>query len=222
MATTKPSLLQANKRHTDKRLAQPNCAVLSLAVSNLLVWGRLQLFAQEWKKIKASSKAMQTIVEGLTLHFTSKELKQKTRRQIRFNSEEELAITEEVEEMINKKAATYTMETDIYQTKAFTQPKTDGGYRLILNLKPLNNYIETKRFKMESLKTAIDSLEQDNWFVKVDIKDAYLHVPVNKSSQRYLCFQWKGQTIQFQAMPFGLNIAPRVFTKLMKPVLQHL
>ena len=56
----------------------------------------------------------------------------------------------------------------------------------------------------------------------IDLKDAYLSVHVHKSSQKYLCFQWRNRCYAFLGLPFGLNTAPRVFTKLLKPVAGYL
>ena len=39
---------------------------------------------------------------------------------------------------------------------------------------------------------------------------------------RYIRLNILGETFRFSAMCFGLNIAPRVFTKLMEPVAAHL
>ena len=47
-----------------------------------------------------------------------------------------------------------------------------------------------------------------------DLKDAYLSVKAHKSSQKYLCFQWGNRCYAFQGLSFGLNTAPKVFTKL--------
>ena len=58
--------------------------------------------------------------------------------------------------------------------------------------------------------------------VKLDLKDAYLTVGVHPESQKFLRFVWLGQTYQFLALPFGLNTAPRIFTKLLKPVVAYL
>ena len=56
----------------------------------------------------------------------------------------------------------------------------------------------------------------------IDLKDAYLSVHVHKSSQTYLCFQWRNRCHAFLGLPFGLNTAPRVFTKLLKPIAAYL
>ena len=56
----------------------------------------------------------------------------------------------------------------------------------------------------------------------MDLKDAYLSVAVHPDYQKYLRFVWKNQAFQFKALPFSLNIALRVFTKLLKPVVAFL
>ena len=63
-----------------------------------------------------------------------------------------------------------------------------------------------------------DLLKKGDFLVKIDLKDAYLTVPIWKNHQKYLRFLWKGSMLEFGCLPFGLATAPRVFTKLMKPV----
>lgn len=57
---------------------------------------------------------------------------------------------------------------------------------------------------------------------KIDLKDAYLTVPIHREDRRFLRFSWKGERLQFTSLPFGLATAPRTFTKLLKPVAEHL
>ena len=38
------------------------------------------------------------------------------------------------------------------------------------------------------------------------------------SSQKFLRFLWQNKAFQFSSLPFGLNIAPSLFTRLVKPV----
>jgi len=54
--------------------------------------------------------------------------------------------------------------------------------------------------------------------IYTDLKDAYLSVPVHESSGKFLHFFWKGTCYQFKALPFDLCSAPRIFTKVLKPV----
>ena len=65
-------------------------------------------------------------------------------------------------------------------------------------------------------------LEQNHWMGKVDLKDAYLTVPIHHSHTGYLKFLWKGKAYKFLCLPFGLASAPRTFTKILKPVANFL
>lgn len=55
--------------------------------------------------------------------------------------------------------------------------------------------------------------------VSVDLKDAYLAVPIAEVHRKYLHFNWRSQTYEFQCLSFGLLSTPRVFTKIMRPVM---
>ncbi|KAM4027625.1 uncharacterized protein ACNLHF_023307 isoform 1-T1 [Anomaloglossus baeobatrachus] len=71
---------------------------------------------------------------------------------------------------------------------------------------------------MESLRSVIASMTQGDFLASIDIRDAYLHVPIAVSHQRWLRFAIGEEHFQFVALPFGLATAPRVFTKVMAAV----
>ncbi|KAM4037388.1 ELMO domain-containing protein 3 isoform 1-T2 [Anomaloglossus baeobatrachus] len=71
---------------------------------------------------------------------------------------------------------------------------------------------------MESLRSVIASMSQGDFLASIDIKDAYLHVPIAPEHQRFLRFAIGDEHLQFVALPFGLATAPRVFTKVMASV----
>ena len=52
----------------------------------------------------------------------------------------------------------------------------------------------------------------------IDLKEAYLQVPVHPDSRRFLRFVAQGNVYQFSAICFGLSTAPQVFTRVMAPV----
>ena len=56
----------------------------------------------------------------------------------------------------------------------------------------------------------------------IDLKDAYYSVPIDEQNKQFLCFMWDRQLWQFDCLPNGLALAPRKFTKLLKPVFAHL
>jgi len=94
--------------------------------------------------------------------------------------------------------------------------------RPVINLKALNQWVETPYSKLEGLTSLRDLLKQGDWLIKVDLKDAYLTVPIHPDHQCYLHFTVEGTDYQFTCLPFGLVCAPWVFTKIMKAVVTSL
>lgn len=44
---------------------------------------------------------------------------------------------------------------------------------------------------MENLDTVRSLLRKGDWLAKIDLKDAYLTVPINSSHGKFLRFQWQ-------------------------------
>ncbi|CAL4125115.1 unnamed protein product [Meganyctiphanes norvegica] len=108
-----------------------------------------------------------------------------------------------------------------WQSRLFTVPKKDAQEdRLILDLSILNSFIHCPHFKMLTMKEVKLLLPKDYWTVSIDLKDGYWHVGISKTKRPYLGFRYRNQDWQFRAMPFGLNIAPRMFTKVIAHVVK--
>ena len=104
----------------------------------------------------------------------------------------------------------------------FTVPKKGGERHPIVNLKGLNRFIPHIHFKMEGTQSLRDIVLPGDFMIKLDLKDAYFSIPIHPSHWKFLTFRWKQTFFQFTCLPFGLSSAPRVFTKVMKPVITYL
>ena len=91
----------------------------------------------------------------------------------------------------------------------------------MINLKDLNQFLDFHHFKIESSKTAKDLIQEGDWMI-IDLKEAYLSVLVTPDHQRYFFFLWDGKCYVYCVLPFGLDPAPRVFTKITKPILVYI
>ena len=100
----------------------------------------------------------------------------------------------------------------------FLVPKKDGDQRPAVNLKALNNFVQTPHFKMEGIHTLKNLLRAGDWLTKVDLKDAYFAIPIHPEHRKYLRFSMADKLYQFTCLPFGLAWAPWVFTKTLRPV----
>ena len=75
---------------------------------------------------------------------------------------------------------------------------------------------------MENIGTVKEMIRQDCFMASIDLTDAYHSVPIAKVHQKYLKISWKGQLYQYCSLALGLSSAPRIITKLLKPVLAKL
>ena len=66
-----------------------------------------------------------------------------TKRQIVFNAQEELLMTQEIEKLLNKEVINEIDKSEVkYLSTIFLRPKRDDSYRLILNLRKLNDFVD--------------------------------------------------------------------------------
>ena len=104
----------------------------------------------------------------------------------------------------------------------FVIPKKSGELRVILNLKKINLFIAVQHFRMETLKVILLELCSRDWAVSIDLKDAYLHVPIHPQSRRFLGFRYHDKTYTYKVIPFGLKDSPWVFSRIFATVIGHL
>ncbi len=141
-----------------------------------------------------------------------------------------LALWDEVLSLLAKRAVeTVDLSRDqgAFYSHYFLATKRTGGFCPILNLHGLNLFNRVAKFCMETLTSILQGLHKGWWMVSLDLKDAYLHVPIHPSHWRYLRFALRspaGELIvyQWKVLPFGLATAPRAFTKLLAPLAAHL
>lgn len=51
----------------------------------------------------------------------------------------------------------------------FVVPKSSGGWRPIVNVKGLNQFIPHQHFKMEGVNTVRHAVRQGDWLAKIDL-----------------------------------------------------
>src|SRR4029434_8939827 len=134
-------------------------------------------------------------------------------------------LREEIVSLLKKEAISIVppeKEASGFYSRYFLVPKKDGNYRPILDLRVLNKALLPLRLRMLTPRTLVQFIRPNDWFVKIDLKDAYFHIPIHHRHRRYLRFAFGGIAYQFNALPFGLSLAPRVFTKCVKAAIAPL
>lgn len=71
---------------------------------------------------------------------------------------------------------------------SFLVSKKNGDWRAILELKWLNRFIKKRKFKMETWRSIVASLQRGDYLTSVDLTEAYLHIPILEKHRKYLRF----------------------------------
>ena len=101
----------------------------------------------------------------------------------------------------------------------------DGSvkYRMILNMKKLNKeFVELIHHKINTLNTCLDLMEPGRYMASIDLSNAFHTIPIHQDYTKYLKFRIGHQTYKYLVLPMGFRDSPRLFSKILKPVLSHL
>ena len=108
------------------------------------------------------------------------------------------------------------------RSSIYTVPKKNGKRRAVINLRWVNSHIRKQHFKMTTMKDVKAAITPGCWMASIDLSDCFWGLPVNKQHQRFLAFDWEGDTYAFQVLPFGLGPSPWFITKLYRHAVEHL
>ena len=106
-----------------------------------------------------------------------------------------------------------------FYSRLFLVEKATGGWRPVIDLSHLNDFVQLTPFKMETVTSVLLSVREGDFLASLYLKDAYFQIPIHGSSRKLLRFMSEGTVYQFRALCFGLSTAPQVFTRVFTAVL---
>ncbi|WAR05312.1 hypothetical protein MAR_020681 [Mya arenaria] len=183
--------------------------------------GKTQKYLHKWKRVTNDRWILHTIC-GYRIELASNPYQTSTPKPIKFSDIENNQLQTEIYRLLDCdiiERVPFHSEPDEYVSNIFYRPKKDGKIRVILNLKHFNvDFMEHTHFKMETLRNAVNAMTKNCYFGSVDLSEAFFSIAVRSEDRKFFRFWFNGKKYQFQALVMGLTSAPRVFTKIMKPV----
>ena len=129
------------------------------------------------------------------------------------------ALRQEVEAMLAKGALEIARDPGPgFYSRLFLVEKATGGWRPVIDLSHLNDFVQLTPFKMETVASVLLFVREGDFLASLDLKDAYFQIPIHGSSRKLLRFMSEGTVYQFKALCFGLSTAPQVFTRVFAAV----
>ena len=176
---------------------------------------------QAWENIGCNTVVLDWIKNGVKIPFVSSPPDFQLRNH-RLTFTQTAFIKQELERLLSLR---YIVKLDTkpkYISPIGCVPKKTKGFRLIVDFRHLNSYCSSSSFKQEDIKHVAEIIEPKDKLSSIDIKDGFYHIPVDKSYQEYLSFEFNNNFYSFTVCPFGLCLSPYFFSKTLRPVVTYL
>ena len=127
-----------------------------------------------WRRI-TSDKNLIDYVPGVIISFEEGLVHcQAHYRPSTYYVQEKLLVCKEIKTLSEKGVIKHSHhEPGEFISTIFLRPKSDGTYRMILNLKEVNKSVEHHHFKMDTLDTVTKMIKPGCYMASVELKDAY-------------------------------------------------
>lgn len=119
----------------------------------------------------------------------------------------------ELDELLAADKIEPTAPTDLYCIPFVVPKKTAPFFRMVINFKPINNHIDCPNSEFIPIQRLLAGLQHSTIFSTLDLKSAFLQIPLASSSRQYTTFRTRFGYFRYKVLPFGLNISPEVFNR---------
>ena len=103
-----------------------------------------------------------------------------------------------------------------YNAPILLVKKSNGGHRLVSDLRLLNSKIKDDKFPQSFAGDAIDQLAGCEIFSTLDLLSSFHQVPLDESSRPYTAFSANNSLYQYQVTPMGLRTASSALNRALQ------
>jgi len=195
----------------------------------VVVVGRLEKQAAEWRALGAPRVVMEWIDHGVELQLQgnpvedgrsfpltesqSKWLDVEIARLLEVGAIEHLGW----DQGLSRKPPGAVLSAPVF----LVHKKGPKKWRLVIDLRRLNSVLEDRPCKYEGIGTLARMAGRGWWMITFDLAQGYHHVLMADSAKGWMAFRVHGQWYRYKVLPFGLKWSPWIFTKLTRVMLRH-
>ena len=183
--------------------------------------GDLYSHLPQWRRIGAPTHVLSWIANGVSInaenvpgrHFSN---------QVKFGPQA-LFVAQEIKDLVACGALRSVINPPSVVSPLKTVPKKgEKKYRLITDLRFLNQFCKVPKFSNEDIRTVFDIIEPGDLMITLDLKSAFQHISICDSDQDLLGISFRNKYYVWQVLPFGSTVSPYYCHKLLRPVIQYL
>ena len=131
----------------------------------------------KWREITSSDTILNWISKGVSIPFIRTPTQPVWIQNYKqYSSDEKCFITEEIRKLCAQKCIVQCRNRPYFVSPLNIAPKSDGTYRLILDLRELNKCCKPKTFIYEDINTVVNLIQPGDNLVTLDLKSAFFHI----------------------------------------------
>lgn len=88
-------------------------------------------------------------------------------------------------------------------------------FRLCIDYRAVNKNLIPDKFPLPRMDDILDNLGKAKYFSVIDLSSGFHQIPIHKDSRHVTAFSTENGAFQWKVLPFGLNIAPNSFSRMM-------
>ena len=174
-----------------------------------------------WERIGASDTVIDWITDGITISF-KREPEPSVVNNPLFSDSENKFVCAELEKLLANGVVERVDETPRCVSPLKVVPKKNGKFRLICDLRYLNEFCDVPRFSSEDVSVLPQIMGTNERAVTLDLRDGFYHFPIHPDYRTYLGFQHRGCFYVWCRLPFGWSGSPYYFHKCIRVIIEHL
>lgn len=189
-------------------------------VPDLQPCGQISRYINNWSNITHNKFILKIVKEGYKIQFISHPVQ----RSPIISNPKSLSSKTSLMEQINKNLSIGAISVvpksnNHFVSRVFTVKKSNGDDRMIIDLSDLNEFVNKVTFKMEGLDVIKSLLQPDDFMMSVDLSNAFFSIPLHEDSKCFTTFEFNNTRYVYNVLPFGLSCSPRIFSKMLRPVI---
>ena len=123
------------------------------------------------------------------------------------------------EKIIKPSVSPYNSPILLVPKKSSTDEKK---WRLVVDFRQLNKKIIADKFPLPRIDDILDQLGRARYFSTLDLMSGFHQIELKEDSKQFTAFSTDSGHFEFNRLPFGLNISPNSFQRMMTIALSGL
>uniref|UniRef100_A0A146LC45 RNA-directed DNA polymerase n=1 Tax=Lygus hesperus TaxID=30085 RepID=A0A146LC45_LYGHE len=129
-------------------------------------------------------------------------------------------VKEELDRMLKLDIIEEITEPTEWVSQLIVIRKPNGSLRLCLDPRPLNQALKRSHFSLPRVQDIAARMSGARYFCKLDANAGFWMIPLDIESRRLCTFQTKWGRYIFKRLPFGLNVSPEIFHRIVSSSFQ--